>query len=151
MHCSVIWPILISALLSEKNKNSGFDILVPCSFMQTSSETTWLLPEEMDALQAAPQHHRLLFENDKVRVIDACIPPGETTGLHTHQWPASLYVISWSDFIRYDKDGNVALDSRTLSQTPAPSSALWTESLVLHTLKNIGDKDLHIISVEVKT
>ncbi len=115
--------------------------------MQSSFEK-W--PEALDALTASPQHHKLLFENDFVRVIDACIPPGEITAVHTHQWQASLYIISWTDFIRYDADGNVMLDSRTLGKTFSPSTAIWSEPLGPHALKNIGDKDLKVICVEIK-
>lgn len=107
-------------------------------------------PDELDAPVAAPQHHQLLFENEFVRVLDTNIPPGDTTHVHTHQYPASLYIISWSDFIRYDAEGNVLIDSRTLSKTPAPSSALWSGPLTPHALKNAGSTDLHVISVEIK-
>ena len=31
-------------------------------------------PDDLDALIAAPQHHKLLFENEFVRVLDAKIP-----------------------------------------------------------------------------
>ncbi len=118
--------------------------------MPNNNESSWPWPEELDALKAAPQHHKLLFENELVRVLNTCIPSGEITGVHTHKWLASLYVISWSGFIRYDKDGNVMLDSRTLAKSPSPSTALWTEPLVPHSLKNIGTKDLHMISCEIK-
>ncbi|QEC67087.1 hypothetical protein FRZ67_07215 [Panacibacter ginsenosidivorans] len=114
-----------------------------------SNKEQW--PEELDALLAAPKHHKLLFENEKVRVIDACIPSGETTELHTHKWPASLYVISWSDFVRYDSDGNIVLDSKNLAKSPSTSSAFWSGPLPPHTLCNTGLQDLHIISVEIKT
>jgi len=83
-------------------------------------------------------------------VLDANIAPGEITNVHTHQFPASLYFITWSDFIRYDANGNVLLDSRSLVKIPGPGSALWNGPLAPHSLKNIGDKDLHVISVEVK-
>jgi hypothetical protein len=119
--------------------------------MQNNSEKIWPWPKELDALTAAPQHHRLLMENDTVRVIDTCIPPGEITAVHTHQWPASLYIISWSDFIRYDAEWNVVVDSRQLKMSPSPGTALWTESLKPHALRNMGDRDLHIISVEIKS
>jgi isopentenyldiphosphate isomerase len=118
--------------------------------MQRSSENKWPWPEELDALKAAPQHHKLLFENQVVRVLDTRIPPAETTAVHTHKWPASLYVISWSDFIRYDGEDNVLLDSRALTKPPSPSSALWTEPVTPHALKNVGSKDLHVISCEIK-
>lgn len=107
-------------------------------------------PEALDALIAAPQHHKLLFENEQVRVLDTLIPSGETTAVHTHQWPATLYVISWSDFIRYDSDDIVMVDSRTMIKTPEPGTALWSGPLSPHSLKNIGDKNIHVIGVEVK-
>jgi hypothetical protein len=105
---------------------------------------------ELDALIAAPKHHKLVFENDKVRVLDANIPPGEVTALHMHGFAASHIVISWSDFIRYDTEGNILLDSRSLGKSMTPHSALWSEPIGVHALKNVGDADLHIISVEIK-
>jgi len=110
----------------------------------------WKFPDELDALTAAPQHHKLLFENDFVRVLDTNIPSGEKTQLHTHRYPCSLYVLSWSDFVRYDSNNNVMVDSRTLAKIPSVGSALWSEPLIPHSLKNVGDKDLHVISVEIK-
>lgn len=107
-------------------------------------------PPELDALIAAPRHHKLLFENEAVRVLDARIPAGEMTALHTHSLPASHIVISWSDFIRYDKAGNVLLDARNLGKTVMAHTALWSEPLEPHALKNVGDGVLHIISVEIK-
>lgn len=100
---------------------------------------------------AAPAHHQLLIENEKVRVLDTRIPPGDTTGLHTHRWPATFYIVSWSDFIRYDENGNIVVDSRNLPAKPLPGSALWSEPLMPHTLKNVGEQILHEISVELKT
>ena len=106
--------------------------------------------EELDALKAAPQHHTLLFENEFVRVLDTNIPPGEITSVHTHQYSASLYILSWSDFIRYDAEGKVLVDSRSLAKPPAFCSALWSGPLAPHSLKNVGAKALHVISVELK-
>jgi len=107
-------------------------------------------PMEQDALIAAPKHHTLLYENEFVRVIDANIPAGETTALHTHQFPASHYFLSWSDFIRYDGEGNVLADSRSMDLKPAAGTAVWSGPLALHSLSNIGNNSLHVISVEIK-
>jgi len=107
-------------------------------------------PDELDALIASPPHHKLLLENDSVRVLDANIPPGEMTAVHTHRLAASHLVISWSDFIRYDAEGIVLLDSRSIGKTIAQHTALWSEPLGPRALKNVGTNDLHIISVEIK-
>jgi hypothetical protein len=110
--------------------------------------TAW--PDDLDALVAAPDHHTLLFENDRVRVLDTRIPAGGQTPVHTHRWPAALYVMSWSDFVRSDDRGSVLLDSRTVPALRNPPPALWSEPLPPHSLQNVGEADLRIITVEVK-
>ncbi len=40
--------------------------------------------------------------------------------------------------------------SRSLGKAIAPHTALWSEPLGPHALKNVGANDLHIISVEIK-
>ena len=69
-------------------------------------------PDSLDAMTAAPEYHEVLLENDRVRVLDSRVAPGATTPVHTHEWPGVLYVLSWSDFNRYDRDGKVRVDSR---------------------------------------
>lgn len=107
-------------------------------------------PDELDALIAAPDHHQLLLENERVRVLDTRIPPGGSTPVHTHRWPAWLYVLSWSDFVRYDDKGKVLLDSRTVESLKVPPTTVWAAALPPHSLENVGNNDLHVISVELK-
>jgi hypothetical protein len=79
----------------------------------------------LDAMAKAPRHHEVLLENDKVRVLDTRVSPGDRTPVHAHEWPAALYVLSWSDFVRYDPEGNVLLDSRSMGSRPEIGAALW--------------------------
>jgi hypothetical protein len=106
--------------------------------------------EPLDAMIAAPDHHRILIENDKVRVLDTRLGPGERTPVHAHPWPAALYVLSWSDFVRYDPDDNILVESRFMAAPPETGEALWSAPLPPHYVRNIGDGDLHIIAVEMK-
>ena len=103
----------------------------------------------LDAMSAAPNHHAVLFENDRVRILDTRLGSGQRTPVHAHEWPAALYVLSWSDFIRRDADGAVLADSRGW---PAPEigAGLWIDPLPPHSVENVGTADLHIIAVEVK-
>ncbi len=112
-----------------------------------SEEQDWR--DELDALQAAPRHHTLLFENEVVRVLDTTVPPRDTVPLHTHQWPAALYILSWSHFVRRDGAGSIMVDSRTAGK-PADGIALWSGPLPPHTLENVGESELRVISVELK-
>jgi hypothetical protein len=83
-------------------------------------------PAHLDALVAAPEHHTLLFENEAVRILGTRIPAGAKTGAHTHRWPAALYILSWSQFIRRDANGGVTLDSRNVPALASPPQALWS-------------------------
>lgn len=107
-------------------------------------------PPELDALTAAAQHHYLLMENEEVRVLETRIEPGETVPVHTHQWPGVSYLLSWSPFIRRDDLGNVMLDTRSSGLTVPVGTAMWQEPLGPHTLENVGDAPLHVITVEMK-
>lgn len=104
----------------------------------------------LDAMAKAPDHHRVLVENDAVRVLDTKVAPGERTPVHAHEWPAALYVLSWSDFVRYDPEGNVLVDSRTMPARPAFGAALWVGPIGPHYVENVGHTDLHVIATEIK-
>lgn len=108
-------------------------------------------PAELDALVAAPEHHTLVFENEHVRVLETCLPPGERTAVHTHCWPATQYVKSAAHVVRYDASGLVLFDSRKAGTTLANDIVRWGEPLPPHSLENAGTTTLHVISVEIKT
>jgi quercetin dioxygenase-like cupin family protein len=115
----------------------------------TRPAQTW--PPELDAVVAAAEHHRLALENDSVRVLETRIEPGETVSLHTHCWPAVYYILSWSDFVRRDENGDVLLDTRETAQQVEPGHVAWSAPLAPHTLENVGSQAIHLISIEVKT
>jgi len=106
-------------------------------------------PDELDALIAAPLHHKLLFENQAVRVLDTRVSAGERVPLHTHRWPSVLYILSWGDFVRRDGEGKIVVDSRNAGKLDE-ESARWSDPLPPHTLENVGESELRAISVELK-
>ena len=110
----------------------------------------WPWPEALDALTAAPRFHKLLFENDRVRVLEVRIKPGELVPVHTHRWPGVVYVKSGSDFLRRDDEGELLFDSRTVAPPPATPCAQWTDSLPPHSVENIGNTDIWLITTELK-
>jgi hypothetical protein len=55
-------------------------------------------PDGYDAAQAAPNSHKVIFENALVRVLEVVVPsPGTTEPMHHHRWP--------SFFLAWDKGG----------------------------------------------
>jgi hypothetical protein len=123
-------------LLSPDNANPG--------------PPTWPWPEWLDALTAAPDYHRLLLENESVRVLDVRIPAGMAVPVHTHRWPSVTYLLSASDFVRRDTEGRVLLDTRATQPQSLPLSALWSPPLHPHSVENVGKTEIRVVSIEIK-
>jgi hypothetical protein len=115
-----------------------------------AKQENWQWRESLDALIAAPEHHLLLLENDRVRVLDTRITPGATVPVQTHRWPSVLYVVSMSDFVRYNADGEAVVDSRNSARPTIAPAVFWSEPLPPHSLENVGKSELRVICVELK-
>jgi mannose-6-phosphate isomerase-like protein (cupin superfamily) len=105
--------------------------------------------DELDGVSAAPDHHRVLFENDEVRVIETTILVGDVTPLHTHLAPTVMYVVSGSHFIRRAEDGTTMVDTRATPDFILPK-VMYSPGTPRHTLENTGADDLVVIGVELK-
>jgi len=99
---------------------------------------------------AAPDFHTVLFEDDRVRVLDGRVPSGATVPVHTHRWGGVLYILASSDFVRRDPDGNVLADTRILKSTPILGTAVWGAPLTPHSLENVGSEEFRTLTVEMK-
>jgi hypothetical protein len=55
-----------------------------------SDPSTW--DPELDAVKAAPKHHKVIFENDNLRVLEVTLEPNEEEPVHHHRWP-SVFVL----------------------------------------------------------
>lgn len=114
------------------------------------SLSAWPWPDELDALSAAPEFHTVLFEDDRVRVLDGRVPPGAIVPLHTHRWGGVLYVLSTSDFVRRNLQGDVLVDTRVSGAAPIVGSASWGAPLPPHTFENVGRQEFRTLTVEMK-
>ena len=110
----------------------------------------WEWPDSLDALAAAADFHRLVLDNEHVRVMETRIGPGETTPLHTHRWPSTLYVLSTAHHVRRDGEGGLLTDTRAAGTPPAQGSAVWTAPMPPHTVENVGDSEIRLLNVELK-
>lgn len=115
----------------------------------SENNPNWPWPDSLDAVVAAPKHHQLVFENDRLRVLDTRIPAGDLVPVHTHRWPAVYYTIAPGQFVRRDGEGNVLLDTRIHSH-PA-GKGVWIDSLPPHSIENVGATEIHLISCELKS
>ena len=114
------------------------------------NSTEWSWPESLDALAAAPAHHRFLLEDERMRIIHTRIAPGDVVPLHTHCWGGAAYVLNFSHFIRRDETGAILFDSRLVADPPAAPCAQSTQPLPPHTVENVGAGEISIIMIELK-
>jgi quercetin dioxygenase-like cupin family protein len=86
---------------------------------------------------------KVKFENDKVRVLEAQLPPGVKEQVHSH--PAYvIYVLAGGKYRNYAADG------KTTEGELKTGEVLYREPLT-HAAENIGNTTLHMILVELKT
>ena len=112
-----------------------------------TSDSNW--PPELDGVIAAPNHHEVLFENEKTRVIKTVVAAGDTTPVHTH--PRTLmYVVSGDHFVRKDDIGQVMFDTRDQGEDFVLPEVIWSDGTPPHVIENPGREDLVVIGVEFK-
>ena len=95
-----------------------------------------------DPVELSPQYYTVRFENDRVRVLEYCLKPGEKEVMHRH--PAYLvYVLNDATLRTTPPDGTTAEGSSTQGQV------FWNESLS-HAVENSGRTETHALLVELK-
>jgi len=80
----------------------------------------------MDALVAAPASHRVLLENDRVRVLEVVIEPRTREPEHTHQ-AASVMIVDEPARIRYYRGGTLQYESQARFESPPGGRVRWME------------------------
>ncbi len=108
-------------------------------------------PAKLDAVIAAPKNHKILLENNQVRVLEVTLAPGETEKVHHHRWPSVLYIQEAGDYIDYDEEGNIILDTRQLKTPLIFPTTMWKDPEALHSVENLSKtKPIRLIRVEMK-
>ncbi|MEP6583218.1 MAG: hypothetical protein ABJA90_03080 [Ginsengibacter sp.] len=98
------------------------------------------------AVSKEPRHH-LIFENDKVRVLNVEVPPGDTTQYHVHSTP--------SVFIPFT---NTYTGSQRINERPEYNTSVagnvWYEDLSephikVHRVWNLDTSVFHVMDIEL--
>ena len=116
----------------------------------TAEQKTCAWPASLDAPTAAPKNHRVLFENERVRVLDVVVDVGDREPLHAHCWPSVLYVTFRGKLREWSADGKVI---REVKETP-PATAFpltqWLEPSPPHSIENLDSQPIHLLRIELK-
>jgi hypothetical protein len=115
---------------------------------QTES-SDWPWPASLDALCAAPDSHRLLLENEKVRVLEVNIPAGHKEPWHTHR-RSSLMLIDQSASIRYFRSKDDFDERPRITPEDGMIRIEWLEPEGFHSVENTDTIPYHAIRIELK-
>ena len=96
----------------------------------------------LDPVETNPQYYKVVFENERVRVLEYFDTPGDRTTQHEHP-DSVMYCLSSFQRRLHGADGEtreVEISEGTTAWLPAQQ----------HAGQNIGDSDTHVIFVELK-
>lgn len=114
----------------------------------TGDPATW--PKALEATVAAPDNHKILLENQRVRVLEVTLGPGEVEPLHFHRWPSVLHIVQADEWIDRDAAGKVIFDSRKGPPLSLPIT-MWKGPEAPHSPINLSDSaEVRLIRVEIK-
>jgi hypothetical protein len=102
-------------------------------------------PDGYDAVQAAPATHKVIFENELVRVLEVTVPPaGTTIPMHHHRWPS--FFLDWdtggsSPHIRYHRADGSVTDSPSKAAPTHPGSwhVHWMKPEPMHAIEVVDN------------
>jgi quercetin dioxygenase-like cupin family protein len=86
---------------------------------------------------------KVKFENERVRVLEAELPPGTKEQVHSH--PAYIIYVQTGGKVR-----NYTSDGKITESELKDGEVLFREPLT-HAAENIGTTTMHFILVELKT
>jgi hypothetical protein len=94
-----------------------------------------------DPVETNPEHYRVVFENERVRVLEYRDRPGDRTRDHGHP-DSVMYTLSSFDrrLIAGDREVDVELEEGTVR---------WLDAQE-HAGQNIGDTETHALFIELK-
>ena len=91
---------------------------------KTALTEEWKWPENLDALKAAPDNHKIVYEDDNMRILAVILDGKKSEPVHTHKyksvmWIAKPIVPCLINTYKKDEKGNlVKADSMTINEMP---------------------------------
>ena len=100
------------------------------------------MPTDRDPVEVAPEVYSVLFENDRVRVLEIRLRPGGKSPTHSH--PAyAIYALA-AGKVRFTLP-----DGTSKELELEAGQAGWSEAET-HEVDNLGDTEVRALNIELK-
>ena len=95
-----------------------------------------------DIAEISPDVHRVIFENDAIRMLEVTVKPGATVPMHTN--PENInYILQGGTLRLVAPDGSIMDVQLTEKQVvPAPVGR--------HAVENVGQTEVRTLCIELK-
>ena len=100
------------------------------------------VPISDDAVSVAPEVYSVVFENERVRVLDVRADPGNGSPMHSHP-DSVMYAVSDAHIVVTSPDGEKY-------HADVPAGATFWNSATEHTVQNVGSTPVHFVRIELK-
>jgi quercetin dioxygenase-like cupin family protein len=98
--------------------------------------------ETDDAVAVAPEVYTVVFENDRVRVLDVTGVPGTISPMHGHP-DSVMHALNDATII-------VTTDQGDSDEFQIPAGVTFWTPATTHSVENVGAETVHFIRVELK-
>jgi len=97
---------------------------------------------DLDPARVAADSHKVAFDNAFVRVLDVHLPAGKAEPRHRHPHGLSVYFTDW--------DASVTVDGQATEVHHRKAGTFAWNEAVIHTIRNAGATEGHILRIELK-
>jgi len=96
----------------------------------------------LDPVKVSPEYYSVRLENDRIRVLEYRLKPGDKEAMHSHL-PGVVYVLANATLRSATSEGASSETSRKAGEV------FWRESTT-HTAENVGATEAHGLAIELK-
>jgi len=112
----------LSKYMTYKKQQPAITTAKPVDTFSTSAK--WLWPDSLDAMRAAPENHKLVYEDNDVRVLAVMLDGKKSEPIHTHKWKSIMWIAKpivpckINNYQKGDKGRLVKSDSLLIKEMP---------------------------------
>ena len=96
-----------------------------------------------DAVEISPEYYTVRLDNDRVRVLDYHLKPGQTERMHSHR-SGVAYVVNGAKIRTISPNGQSDVGELVTGDVH------WRPNNIVHAVENIGTTEEHAIIIELK-
>ena len=97
----------------------------------------------IDPTRSAPEHYKLLLENEHVRVLEMNLPAGARDNEHSHS-DETVYFVTGPSKVRIHLPGGDSIEA------DLPNGHIMWHEAWTHSVENIGQAKIRAVIVEQK-